>query len=450
VIGHTGAISFDAIRLLCDIGASYTQIDEDHRVLAAFGPQGSDRPSLRRAQATALGSSTAVAIARDLLRAKVLAQATTLDKVAAVVPVEPDLGQRLRNLAEAFDFTDDVAQLRSIEARAAAGYWSAWSSLPARFARRDELAVPAHWRAFGSRTSALTGGPRLATNPANALLNYLYALLEADATIAARVVGLDPGLGFIHADQLNRDSLSADLMEPVRPAVDAYVLALLTSRTFAAKDFFETREGVCRVTATLGRELALTTRRWAELVGQVAEDVAQALERRPYRDRGIGTPISRRRQSEGRAPTKRCMECGASFAGRRRTCGEACEKLARGRKQITWFVGAGARKLAAMRERGTDPAHSASARAKVGATVSRRRAEIAAWQPAEGERTDEAYYRATVLPRLTGISTSQLSRATGLSLGYCGRIKRGEVVPHPRWWRELDVDTRPTKVASSN
>jgi CRISPR/Cas system-associated endonuclease Cas1 len=39
----------------------------------------------------------------------------------------------------------------------------------------------------------LTGGPRLAANPANAVLNYIYALLEGEATLAARLVGLDPG-----------------------------------------------------------------------------------------------------------------------------------------------------------------------------------------------------------------------------------------------------------------
>ena len=36
-------------------------------------------------------------------------------------------------------------------------------------------------------------------------------------------MGLDPGLGFLHADANGRDSLACDLMEPVRPSVDAFV-----------------------------------------------------------------------------------------------------------------------------------------------------------------------------------------------------------------------------------
>ncbi len=61
-------------------------------------------------------------------------------------------------------------------------------------------------------------------NPANALLNYLYAILESEAAIAARIVGLDPGMGIYHVDQDNCDSLAADLMEPIRPIVDRYLL----------------------------------------------------------------------------------------------------------------------------------------------------------------------------------------------------------------------------------
>jgi CRISPR/Cas system-associated endonuclease Cas1 len=56
--------------------------------------------------------------------------------------------------------------------------------------------------------------------------------------------------GLMHADQKNRDSLACDLMEPIRPSVDSYVLDLLQRRAFKKRDFFETREGICRVMPT--------------------------------------------------------------------------------------------------------------------------------------------------------------------------------------------------------
>ena len=41
---------------------------------------------------------------------------------------------------------------------------------------------------------------RKAERPVNALLNYVYALVEAEAILACQVVGLDPGLGLVHSD----------------------------------------------------------------------------------------------------------------------------------------------------------------------------------------------------------------------------------------------------------
>lgn len=138
------------------------------------------------------------------------------------------------------------------------------------------------------------------------MLNLTYSLLEGEATLAARLVGLDPGLGVMHADQPFRDSLASDLMEPVRTLVDAYVFGLLTTRPFAARDFFETRSGVCRVTPPLTHELACTSAHWVRLVGEVAEDFANLLERGGRGQRGSPTPITERRRSMGRGQVPAC------------------------------------------------------------------------------------------------------------------------------------------------
>jgi len=305
----------------------------------------------------------------------------------------------------------------------------------------------------GSRTSPLTGGPRLAANPANAILNYLYALLEAEAATAARIVGLDPGLGLMHADQRNRSSLAADLMEPVRPLVDRYVLQLLVRRTFSTRDFFETRAGVCRITPDLARELASSCSHWARCVGEVAENVALALTPDRVGMRRLPTPLSGRNRSAGRpssrlqarpdkprhlpAVARSCLVCGGATKGMRRTCGEACEAERQASADPSPFLVAGVAKLVALRLAGDDPAHSATARAKVGATQSRRHREEEAWDAAHPGRPDPTLYRETILPALTSLSVSRIARVTGLSLAYCARIKRGEAVPHARWWDAL-------------
>ena len=119
---------------------------------------------------------------------------------------------------------DSISAIRLIEAQAARAYWSAWSTLPINFPKNDRGRVPDHWCNFGARVSPLTGSPRLAVNPPNAILNYLYSVLESEARLAAAALGLDPGLGVLHVDTPARDSLACDLMEPVRPEIDAYLL----------------------------------------------------------------------------------------------------------------------------------------------------------------------------------------------------------------------------------
>ena len=87
--------------------------------------------------------------------------------------------------------------------------------------------------------SPLTNSPRLASNPPNAMLNYLYAVLESESRLALAALGLDPGLGVLHNDTRNRDSLACDLMEICRPKCDAFLLHWLQTEVFRKSDFWE-------------------------------------------------------------------------------------------------------------------------------------------------------------------------------------------------------------------
>ncbi len=446
VLGHTGAITLDAIRWLADIGAAFVQIDENARVLAAFGPVGTDRPALRRAQARAADSPLGISITQRLLMAKLRGQADTLRVLGGAIEVDAAAIHSIDGLTEAIELTFDVSGLRLIEARAARAYWGAWSAVPVRFARRDAAHVPDHWRVFGARTSPLTSSPRLAANPANALLNYLYAVLEAEAIIAARVIGLDPGLGVMHADQLNRASLAADLMEPIRPAVDRYVFELLARRTFTARDFFETREGVCRVTAPLAAELAATGPRWRSLVGQVTEDVARML---AGEGDGIPTPISGRNRSAGRGLrskgvripparlTPTCVVCGSPTRRGRMTCSEPCAAAQRQENPNPRFVAAGRTNLARLRDSGWRPQLSEDGRQRLRRGSHERIAAAREWQRSHPWPADMAEFGREIAPLLAAIGPGALQQATGLSPAYLRQIVRGAVVPHPMWWESL-------------
>jgi len=171
----------------------------------------------------------------------------------------------------------DLTGLVVAEAEAAAAYWSGWSNIAVPIGIRERPRVPEHWHTFGKRHSPLSNGPRLACNPPNAILNYLYALLEAETTLACHAVGLDPMLRIFHTDQRGRDSLALDAMEPIRPIIDAYVLAMLAQRTLARQEFVETRQGACRLAPQLATRLAQTIDTWRHHVGPVVEGIANAL-----------------------------------------------------------------------------------------------------------------------------------------------------------------------------
>ena len=114
-------------------------------------------------------------------------------------------------------------------------------------------------------------------NPANAMLNYMYALLESEARLAAAAIGLDPGIGFLHVDTNARDSLACDLMEPVRPKVDAFLLDWITSQPLKREWFFERGDGSCRLMTPFAQRLSESSPAWRQILAPIAEWVSHVL-----------------------------------------------------------------------------------------------------------------------------------------------------------------------------
>ena len=238
-------------------------------MLAHSVPSGYDGHPIRRAQALAVTNGLDLAIARELIAGKLDGQRRILVR----------LGAELREFdawRTALGSAGSIENLRIIEANAAAQYFASFRNVTLRFRARDRERIPARWLRCDSRASVLTGAPRAATSPLNALRNYLFACLESEARLALLAQGLDPALGVLHTDQRNRDSLALDVMEPVRADVDAFLLDLLEDREFTARDFGELPNGICRVAAPLTHELALTLPHWRECLRPIAARLARA------------------------------------------------------------------------------------------------------------------------------------------------------------------------------
>ncbi len=343
-----------------------------------------------------------------------------------------------------------LARLRSLEAQAAAAYWRAWESVPVLFARKDETGVPQSWRTFGTRASPLTDAPRRAGNPANALLNYLYALLEAETRVAVLTMGLDPGLGILRADQPSRDSLVYDVMEPARPAVDAWLLGLLRERRFARGDFCESPDGRGQIMLTkpLAHELAATLPIWARVIAPIVEQTARSLLSRKSRTtryerlptklteqhrsrRGLDFASQPSRNTVTKIP-RACIQCGKPVNDASRYCSPDCKALYRQEVLAPGFMAKGAAALDALRSSGKDPAHGGRAAKRRGESNAKRARDRAAWKllglSIESER---ARFVSEIQPGLARLTVKQIMRASGLSLRYALLIRDGRYVPHP-------------------
>jgi CRISPR-associated endonuclease Cas1 len=446
LIGHTGYVTLDALRWLRDVNAALVHIDADGRLLTTSVASGSGLASLRRAQALAAGGPDGIEIARELLAAKVSGQRALLDELpggsVSIEPVERAHGEVER--------ATSIGTLLGAEAQAASAYWQAWSSLTVPLVARDAAKLPEHWLTFGQRASLLTGGPRLASNPPNAILNYLYALLEAETILACHAVGLDPSLGIFHTDQRDRASLAFDAMEAVRPAVDAYLLALLTQRTLSVRDFAETRQGACRMTQRLAASLAETSTAWRDQIAPVVERVAHTLAGHATAPVPRFTPLTRSNWKaawDERAPNRReriksgstlelaatCRDCGVELPSRRhRYCGDCrlqrwAADASRGR-QIAGQV------LASLRAEQRDPGHGGRAAELRGAKNRAHQRAVRDWT---GERADSGVFANEILPSLRALPIARLAEATGLSDHYCSLIRLGKRTPHPRHWEAL-------------
>jgi CRISPR-associated endonuclease Cas1 len=448
ILGHSGTITLEALRWLHDIGASIVQIDPDGQMILASGPGSHPDGRLRRAQALASTNHTGLTVVRYLLRQKLDGQAEVLDQLTDVTNVA-----LVRAAAQRIDSAQTTKELRDLEAEGAVHYWRAWEGIPVGFARKEARHVPKHWRTFGTRSSPLTHSPRLAANPANAVLNYLYGVLETEARIACHAMGLDPSLGLLHADLEFRDSFLFDLMEAARPRVDAFLLKTLRSQVFRRHDFVETRRGVCRLTPDLAKRIAEMAPRLAQMIGPTVEHVVRMLITPTTRSRRpVPTRLTEANRSAGRRTSrirrrgvvvrpdlmpKACRSCGVLLdeSSRHLYC-ETC--LPERRAEVNDRLGAaGPRALARIRQEGYDPAHGGRAARVRGRRNACHMKDVRSWEQRNGEGPDRSVFRETILPRLAGVSLTAMRRATGLSRGYCSFIRKGKHVPHPRHWESL-------------
>jgi len=131
-------------------------------------------------------------------------------------------------------FSEDTDAIRGIEGDSAAGY----------FAVFNELITAEQRAAF--RFSGRNRRPPL--DEVNAMLSFSYSMLGNEIASALQGVGLDPYVGFLHADRPGRLSLALDMLEEFRAWwCDRFVLTLINRRQVKRSDFVKEASGAVRM-----------------------------------------------------------------------------------------------------------------------------------------------------------------------------------------------------------
>ncbi|MGF1547013.1 MAG: CRISPR-associated endonuclease Cas1 [Thiotrichales bacterium] len=160
-----------------------------------------------------------------------------------------------------------LESLRGFEGAAAAAYFKALT------------------RVFPERLNFTDRNRRPPRDPVNACLSLGYTLLHGDAVHACHSAGLDPMIGIFHDPVFGRESLAADLVEPLRPHLDQWTWELFKDRQLDLEHFGQ--EGDACLLSKTGRQRyyaaweqrAPALRRWLRL--QTRQLVRDLLDREP-------------------------------------------------------------------------------------------------------------------------------------------------------------------------
>jgi CRISPR-associated protein Cas1 len=82
-------------------------------------------------------------------------------------------------------------------------------------------------------------------DPVNALLSFAYTLVYHEAVRQCKKYGLDADLGFYHRLVHSRQSLACDLMEPLRPRIEHWLVCILAEGKLNKRHFSQVRTEGC-------------------------------------------------------------------------------------------------------------------------------------------------------------------------------------------------------------
>ena len=214
--------------------------------------------------------------ARELVKHKVSGQKALLEQKRDQRP------EHRKRLSDAIDTLNrastrlsndplNVNSIRGIEGAGAAAYFQGYSAL---------FPLSMHFNHRNRRP------PR---DPVNALLSLSYTLGHSLGVYLLQRRGFETLIGFYHRASYSRPSLSSDIIEPVRPTIDEWVLEMVNSQQLRA-EHFRNSNGGCLLDKSGRRTFykCWETEMKSKLIEQLNEVIKQMMQMLGEKDSSLG------------------------------------------------------------------------------------------------------------------------------------------------------------------
>jgi CRISP-associated protein Cas1 len=224
IYGRTGSLSIESIKWLMKHDVTITILNWNGKLLTTIMPPESVQVKTKFAQYSSYrDEKLRLEISKKLIKAKFERTKIILDWLKLRYPeTEYDFSKEEQKLSEA----KTINEIMLSEARVGGMYW-----------KKIIKVLPQKYEFETRKTNKQRFG---AGDIVNCMLNYGYAILEAECLRAIHSAGLDAHVGFLHEMNLGKNSLAYDLQEPFRFLIDLAVVSIIEKGEINKRDFIRT------------------------------------------------------------------------------------------------------------------------------------------------------------------------------------------------------------------
>lgn len=249
ILDGDGSITFDALEWLSEQGVALVQIDWKGDISCVGGADYAANFDLVKRQLEIQESGQGFEFSKWLILEKIKNSYETIERISDNSPEAQPMLEKIKEQADVLKNNppDNLGSLLAVEGIAAAAYFRYWYMLSLKWRGLGRKPIPQEWEKIGTRIGGTRKSNQYAVHPVNAILNYVYGVLENQVRSHILAAGVDPTIGFMHSNTSDRTSLVFDLMEPVRPVMDRKILEFVLGRTFSPDDFILGKNGIVRL-----------------------------------------------------------------------------------------------------------------------------------------------------------------------------------------------------------